>query len=183
MDLPKPAARAALRRSRVAGIPAAEDAARLRHFLGWLPSTPGVLATYVSVDGEPDTVGLIDEVVALGWEVRVPIIRREVDWGRFEGWERMRPGWRSIPTPTGPRLGAGSLRDADVVLASCLAVDHRGYRLGVGGGWYDRALVHRGPGSTILAWARESEVLEEVPIEPHDVPVDGWVTEAGVFLA
>lgn len=142
----------------------------------------GVLATYASVPGEPDTTSLIDEVVARGWEVRVPVIRRGVDWGRFAGWDSMRPGLLSIPTPIGPGLGAESLREADVVITSCLAVDRRGYRLGVGGGWYDRALGHRGPNSKVLAWAREAEVLEEVPVEPHDVPVDGWVTETGVHL-
>ena len=57
-----------------------------------------------------------------------------------------------------------------------------GYRLGVGGGWYDRALQHRGKHQTVLAWAREAEVVPAVPREPHDLPVDGYVTERGVHL-
>lgn len=156
-----------------------EDAERLRRFLEWLPEEPGVCATYVSVEGEPDTVALVDALVMRGWEVRLPVLRREPDWARFDGWDAMRPAWRGIPEPTGTRLGAASLEEADVVVASCLGVDREGYRLGVGGGWYDRALAHRGAGP-VLAWAREAEVCDVLPREPHDVPCDGWVTEAGV---
>lgn len=158
------------------------DAARLRHFLDWLPERPGVLASYVSVAGEPSTTTLIDEAVSRGWEVRVPVIGRGVDWARFEGWDAMREGWRAIPTPIGPGLGAGSLREVDVVVASCLAVDRRGYRLGVGGGWYDRALLHRSADAAVLAWAREADVVDQVPVEAHDVPVDGIATECGVTM-
>lgn len=160
----------------------AEDGARLRHFLAWLPQRPGVLATYASLPGEPGTSSLIDALVALGWEVRVPVIRREVDWARFRGWDAMRAGWQGIPTPAGPLLGAGSLIEADVVIASCLLVDRAGYRLGVGGGWYDRALRHRRDDATVLAWSRDVEVVDTVPREPHDLPVDGYVTESGVHL-
>ncbi len=156
-----------------------EDAERLRRFLAWLPAEPGVCATYVSVAGEPDTVTLVEALVARGWEVRLPVLRRKPDWARFEGWDTTRPAWRGIPEPTGTHLGAASLEDADVVVTSCLGVDREGYRLGVGGGWYDQALTHRGFGA-VLAWAREAEVCEVLPREPHDVPCDGWVTEAGI---
>ena len=172
--------RALARRRRVPETMQLEDVERLRLFLDWLPAEPGVCATYVSVDGEPDTVRLVDALVARGWEVRLPVLRREPDWARYSGWDKMRPAWRDIPEPTGPRLGADSLIEADVVLASCLAVDRDGFRLGVGGGWYDRALANRG-NATVLAWSREAEVVDAVPREPHDVPCDGWVTERGVY--
>lgn len=158
-----------------------EDQQRLDHFLRWLPDAPGVLATYVSIDHEPDTTALIDALVARGWEVRVPVLRRSPDWARFTSWENMRPAWRGILEPTTPRLGAVSLAEADVVIASCLAIDRHGYRVGVGGGWYDRALAHRG-NATVLAWTREAEIVDAIAREPHDVPCDGWVSELGVCM-
>ena len=161
---------------------AAEDDHRLHRFLAWLPERPGVLATYASVPGEPDTSSLIDAAVARGWDVLVPVIRKEVDWARFEGWASMREGWQGIPTPSGHRLGAEALLGADVVVTSCLLVDRSGYRLGVGGGWYDRALLHRRLDATVLAWSRDAEVVDQMPREPHDVRVDGYVTESGVHL-
>jgi 5-formyltetrahydrofolate cyclo-ligase len=52
-----------------------------------------------------------------------------------------------------------------------------------GGGWYDRALLHRRPGVPVLAMVYEGELLEDcdvVPVVGHDVPVDGVITPAGV---
>lgn len=172
--------RAAVRATRSRTDLAPEDAARLAHFLAWLPYEPGIFATYASVDDEPATTALIDELAARGWEVRLPVIGREVDWARFSGWDAMFAGWRGILSPTGPRLGAASLAEARIVIASCLLVDREGFRLGVGGGWYDRALVHRSPDATVLAWARDEEVVDAVPREPHDQPVDGVVTGSGI---
>lgn len=172
--------RAAVRASRAQAPLATEDAARLVHFLPLLPKEPGVIATYASTHGEPGTHNLIAELANRGWEVRLPVLKRQVDWARFDG--NLRPGWNGIPEPTGPRLGAESLRECDIVIVSCLQVSRSGYRLGVGGGWYDRALLHRRDDALVLAWARDAEVVDEVPTEPHDQPVDGFVTESGAVL-
>lgn len=158
----------------------AEDPRRLAHLLDWLPDEPSVAAVYASTPSEPGTGALIDALVARGWRVLLPVLRREPDWAWFEGWDMMRPGWQSIPEPTSTRLGAGVLAEASLVVVSCLGVDPEGYRLGVGGGWYDRALLHRDPNATVLAWARANEVVERVPREAFDLPVDGFVTEDGI---
>ena len=169
-----------MRASRVHADWAAEDAARLGHFLELLPSVPGILAAYASTELEPDTHALIEELVERGWEVRLPVLRKQVDWARFDG--DLRPGWNGIPEPTGPRLGPASLADCDIVIVSCLQVSRDGHRLGVGGGWYDRALLHRNPTALVLAWARDDEVVDTLPHEPHDQLVDGFVTESGAVL-
>lgn len=181
MQQSKAALRAAVRKLRTPALLAAEDPLRLHHFLSFLPAIPGVLATYASLPGEPGTHGLIDAVVARGWEVRLPVLRREPEWARFEGWEAMRPGWRGIPEPTGARLGPGSLAEVDVIVVSCLQVDLDGFRLGVGGGWYDRALPARRAGAAVVAWTRDCEVVEHLPREPFDLPVDHWCTESGMY--
>lgn len=167
-----------MRLARVDATLAQEDRARLAHFRPWLAEA-GIAAVYASTPGEPGTTALVDELFAGGWEVRLPVLTREPDWARFTGWPDTRPGWRGIPEPTGPRLGCGSLAEAGLVVVSCLLVDVAGFRLGVGGGWYDRALTHRSPGSLVVAWARDAEVVAEVPREPFDLPCDGWVTESG----
>ena len=177
----KAALRASVRASRAGTSLVEEDRARLAHVLDWLPTTPGVAATYLSITDEPDTRGLVDALVARGWEVRLPLLTREPDWARFAGWDQLRPAWRGIPEPTTPALGARSLAQCRVVVASCLLVDREGYRLGVGGGWYARARAHRGD-ATVLAFARDEECVERVPREPHDVPCDGWATGSGVTV-
>ena len=157
---------------------AAEDERRTVNVLAHADGLPaGTVALYASRAGEPSTDEMIDGLVARGWRVLLPVIRGEVDWAEFTGWADMRPGWGAIPMPSGERLGAAALETADLVLVPCLGVGLDGSRLGTGGGWYDRALPHRRPGAAVIAIAREAEVHDALPVEPHDIPVDGFITE------
>ena len=68
-----------------------------------------------------------------------------------------------------------------VVFLPALAVDRDGHRLGQGGGFYDRAMLDLpthgdgGPPRGALVFA--DEVLDAVPVEPHDLDVDAIVTD------
>jgi len=168
------------RRSLPAERWAADDAARTAAVMGALGRGVRAVAAYASVPGEPGTRALVDALVASGRRVLLPVLRREPDWAWFEDWTAMRPAWRGIPHPVGPRLGAAAIAGVDLALVPCLAVATDGSRLGTGGGWYDRVLPHRGPSAPVWALARTAEVLRDLPVEPHDVPVDAVVTEDGV---
>ncbi|MFV0427856.1 MAG: 5-formyltetrahydrofolate cyclo-ligase [Arachnia sp.] len=159
---------------------AAEDAARSRHVLGRLAGrVPGCAASYVSRVGEPDTRAVISWLWAAGWRVLLPATIEVPDWAEFTGWEAMRPGPVGIDLPTGKRLGASALAVADVVIVPALGVGPDGTRLGVGAGWYDRALPWRAPGAAVWALTRADERFD-TPREAHDVPVAAAITEAGV---
>jgi 5-formyltetrahydrofolate cyclo-ligase len=63
-----------------------------------------------------------------------------------------------------------------------LAVDRRGARLGRGRGFYDRSLDARNPQARLIAMVRDSEFVDELPADPHDVPMTHVVTpELGVL--
>ncbi|MHA6510312.1 5-formyltetrahydrofolate cyclo-ligase [Tessaracoccus sp. Y1736] len=160
---------------------AADNAARTRFLLALAEGFPvGTVAAYVSRDGEPGTVEAIDALAARGWGLLLPrITGRGVAWARFEGWDAMATGWGGIAQPTGPVLPPEALAEAGLVVAPCLAVGTDGARLGTGGGWYDRALPHRDPLSFVVALARHEEIRDDLgPLTlPHDIPVDGYVTE------
>ena len=87
-----------------------------------------------------------------------------------------------VPGPYGIREPAATLpvvapRDLDVMLVPGVAFDPRGNRLGYGGGYYDRVLAAR-PCLTIgIAWT--FQVVDAVPMEPWDQPVDALLTESG----
>jgi 5-formyltetrahydrofolate cyclo-ligase len=66
-----------------------------------------------------------------------------------------------------------------VVLVPALAVDRRGVRLGRGGGFYDRSLSFCRPGARLVAVVRDSELVDELPGEPHDVPMTHALTPGG----
>ena len=71
---------------------------------------------------------------------------------------------------------------ADFVLLPGLAFDARGRRLGYGGGFYDRLLSGSlSPRAWLVAGAFEVQMVEEVPMDEHDVPMDAVVTEGGRY--
>lgn len=78
---------------------------------------------------------------------------------------------------------AGDWIDPQVLIVPLLSFDRRGYRLGYGGGFYDRTLEGlraRGP-VTAIGFAFAAQEVDEVPIEPTDQKLDLIVTEREVF--
>ncbi|MCZ9338458.1 5-formyltetrahydrofolate cyclo-ligase, partial [Streptomyces sp. TRM76130] len=76
-----------------------------------------------------------------------------------------------------------AVTEAGVVLLPGLAVDRRGTRLGRGGGSYDRVLERlerAGARPALVVLLYGGEVVDRVPREPHDRPVDAVVTPEGV---
>ena len=102
----------------------------------------------------------------------------EPRWGLWEAGRALVTLGRPPAQPDGEVLGAESLKEADLIVIPALAASADGTRLGQGGGWYDRALVHRRPGTPVVATIFDDEVLEAgvIPAEPHDVPVDAIIT-------
>lgn len=78
----------------------------------------------------------------------------------------------------GVDLGVDAVATADVVLVPALAVDRRGVRLGRGGGSYDRVL--RRARGVVVALLHEGELVDELPAEPHDVPVHAVALPSGL---
>lgn len=98
---------------------------------------------------------------------------------RWEPGSALHPGHYGIAEPADPVWVP--VTDIDLMIVTALAFDASGWRLGHGGGYFDRLLAgHRGP-KICLAFACQE--LTAVPSEPHDVPVNIVVTERGVLRA
>ncbi|MFJ8790077.1 5-formyltetrahydrofolate cyclo-ligase [Streptomyces sp. NPDC102462] len=169
---------------RVAGAALAERALELPEL-----ARARTVAAYVSVGGEPGTPALLDALRARGVRVLLPALLpdHDLDWGAYAGegsLARVRHGGRmELFEPAGDRLGPDAVTRADVVLLPGLAVDARGTRLGRGGGSYDRVLARleradAHPALVVLLY--DTEVVERVPAQPHDRPVQAVVTPSGV---
>ena len=63
-----------------------------------------------------------------------------------------------------------------MVLVPALAVDRNGVRLGRGRGFYDRSLPNRDRRARLIAVVRDEELVDELPAEPHDVPMTHALT-------
>ncbi|MFJ8433631.1 5-formyltetrahydrofolate cyclo-ligase [Kitasatospora sp. NPDC094019] len=142
------------------------------------------VAAYVSVGAEPGTRPLLDALRARGLRVLLPVLLadNDLDWAEYAGPAALAPAGRGLLEPVGARLGPEAVAGAGLVLLPGLAVDRRGLRLGRGGGSYDRVLarLERAGARPVLAvLLYEHELLERVPAEPHDRPVDLALTPSG----
>ncbi len=147
------------------------------------PADPALTVTaYAAVDAEPPTDELLEALRRRGVRVLLPVLaeNRQLDWAAYAGPGALARSAHGLREPTGPRLGAGALQEADVVLVPALAVDRRGTRLGEGGGYYDRALAGPPRAALVLAVVYDEEVVDTLPVEAHDVSVGGALTPGGV---
>ena len=142
---------------------------------------------YLSLEIEPGTGPLIEGLVARGASVLVPrVAGHHLDWLLLAADQPVSPGPFGILEPAGIPVGRGSapLSGCTALFLPALAIDDRGYRLGQGGGFYDRALAdvatHERGGPIRIAIVFEREMLHRVPIDDHDCRVDLALTEAGV---
>jgi 5-formyltetrahydrofolate cyclo-ligase len=133
-------------------------------------SAAGTIAAYYSIGTEPDTRRLIFALWKRGSYVVLPALLPDgdLDWASYEGPDSLAPGPHGLLQPTEPARGPATVARADIVLVPALAVDERGYRLGRGGGSYDRALARVGGQVPTIALLYEDELLPAVPTEPHD---------------
>ncbi len=87
------------------------------------------------------------------------------------------PGTLSIPEPR-PGTAVVPPEAVDWVLVPGLAFDRRGYRLGRGAGHYDRLIPTLRPDVPTWALILDCQWIDDLPVEPHDVPVTGVVSQA-----
>jgi 5-formyltetrahydrofolate cyclo-ligase len=142
---------------------------------------PRCVAAYVPMAGEPGGPSLPTSLLSAlppGGRLLLPVLLPDNDltWADFSG--PLSPGRLGLLEPPGPRLGVAAVASADLVIVPALAVDHRGTRLGRGGGSYDRALARVDPARTV-ALLHDGELLPEIPAAAHDRPVAAVVTPGG----
>lgn len=141
----------------------------------------GAVACYYSVGGEPDTRRLVHALWKRGTYVLLPIFLSDgaLDWASFDGPDSLVPAGHGLLEPAGHRYGPQAPGRVDAVICPALAVDRLGTRMGRGAGCYDRALAHKGPHTPSIAVVHDEEFVEELPSEPHDLPVDAVLTPGG----
>jgi len=176
----KAALREAMRAARAA-IPAGERARRSaeveRHLLslGAIRDATTVLM-FRSFGSEVETAGILRRLAEAGGTVLLPAIRD----GELVA-VPYRPGDRLVASGFGPlEPVAGVPVDpvlVDAVVAPGLAFDRQGYRLGYGGGYFDRFLRRLRDGAARVGIGFSIQLVEAVPHGPGDERLDAVVTE------
>ena len=182
------AGKAALRQRLLAARRSVSDGARadearsLADHVNAVVDSGGTVCAYVPVGAEPGSIEMLDVLLQRANRVLLPVARTTADdspvalqWGEYRPGQLVAARF-GLLEPAGPWLPATALADAGVVLVPALAVDRTGVRLGRGRGFYDRTLVSRNPHARLVAVIRDDELLDELPHEPHDVPMTHALT-------
>ncbi|WP_404402404.1 5-formyltetrahydrofolate cyclo-ligase [Pelagibacterium halotolerans] len=167
-----------------AKIPAADraDAANIAAtlFFESVPLEPGqVVAAYWPIRDEIDCKPILTRLMDSGQQVCLPVVMGDGIPLELRLWEAGQPlypsGFGTLAPPETAPLAA-----PDVVIIPLLAFDRLGTRLGYGKGYYDRTLDALETKPLIVGIAFAAQELDFIPREPHDLPLDILVTEAGV---
>jgi len=144
------------------------------------------VALYLPFDAETDTAALIAAARRRGVRVYVPVIvdRRHSRIRFYPLGGKSRRGVFGISVPSVLALPV-SIRWMDLVVIPLVGVDGKGRRLGMGGGFYDRALEfrrrrRRWPGPRLVGLAFDCQRTGAAFAEPWDVALDSLATESGL---
>jgi 5,10-methenyltetrahydrofolate synthetase len=176
--------KAELRKEMVArrdALSAAERARIARVFLHKISALPqyasarSVLAT-MAIGSEWNTRVVIDHAVAAGKSIVLPRISappRHLELYAVPNLETdLVPGVWNIPEPDPSRCRKVDFSEVDFALVPGLAVDRDRFRLGYGAGYFDRLLTGRGARPFCVTALPREFILDRVPREAHDIPVD-----------
>jgi len=142
-----------------------------------------VIFLYVAMGSEVQTRRLIEAALQ---QEKTLLLPRVIKAGILEAVPvsdpdvGLSPGKFGIPAPNDERVHAWS-KPIDLVIAPGVAFTPDGHRLGQGGGYYDRFLEHH-PCKHIFGLAYDEQVLDKLPLEPHDIKINGVVTPTRVIV-
>lgn len=133
--------------------------------------------SYVSKGNEIDTHNLLQEMLENKKKVFVPFIKENIiKVSELKSLNELVKGNWGVPEPAEP---VETTHTADIVIVPGLAFDSGGNRIGFGKGYYDRFLAQYK--ALKIALTPEEQIMQELPCESHDIPVDIIVTEERII--
>jgi len=140
---------------------------------------------YVEFRSEVITRPMIDAALRLGKKVLVPKVDKSRQrlklYELYEPHRELIPGYMGIPEPDPYLTREAEVEEVEMVVAPGVAFDANGWRLGYGGGYYDRLAVKLMPMTPLVGLAFEAQMVDEIPHEKHDRRMKVVVTEERVL--
>lgn len=150
------------------------------HLIATFPEFPGqILGFCWPIQREPDLRVAIRHWLSRGSRAVLPVVLAAQRPLAFRAWTPdmpLVPDRYGIPTPD-----SGEWLQPQVLLLPVNAVDGAGYRLGYGGGYFDRTLAALAPRPLTIGVGFECNRVDSIRPAAHDQPLDWMVTEAGAF--
>jgi len=141
------------------------------------------IAVTISRGKEVETRAIIQEGWKQGKRIVVPkcdSISRGMTFRILESFDQLEVVYYGLEEPKEAETEAVSAHEINIMLVPGLAYNQKGYRVGFGGGYYDRFLSKYEGKTAALAF--EVQLVEELPIEDHDIAVDTIITNERVIL-
>lgn len=140
------------------------------------------LSAYLSTRDEPDTRRFLRWAHERGIRILLPVSRVDglLDWAPYDGEDEDRDVL-GMPTPTSELLGPIAVNEVDLILVPASCVARNGMRMGWGLGYFDKTLGSMEGCPPVYAVIFDDELVDEVPTERHDMPVDGVVAPSGII--
>lgn len=141
-----------------------------------------VISGFLPIGSEIDTRPLLQKVLAKGIDICLPAVLKRDHPLEFRQW---RDGDPLVDEDFGTQAPAPTAKVVlpDVLIVPLLAFDRAGYRLGYGGGFYDRSLEKLRRDKPVLAVgvAFAGQETDSVPRDENDQPLDWIITEREAF--
>jgi len=142
------------------------------------------VAAYWPNDGEINPLPFLEELQRRGAILYLPRVLADgtLEFHRFHAGRRLQPNQYSIPEPVGQYCRP--TRMLDVILMPLVGFDHRGNRLGMGGGYYDRTLAFRHKAlwknrPQLIGLAHHFQQVDHLHHDNWDIPLSLIVTDRG----
>ncbi|MFU0506567.1 5-formyltetrahydrofolate cyclo-ligase [Pseudaminobacter sp. NGMCC 1.201702] len=173
------AERARLIEERLA-IPAEERAAMSQRIAQGLDAAIGPVANirvslYWPFRGEPDLRAWMGSIIERGGSVALPVVIEKahpLEFRAYKPGDQLEKGVWNIPIPA-----AGERVLPDVVISPIVGFDDRNYRLGYGGGFFDRTLAAMPKKPMVIGIGYSMARIATIHPQTHDIPMDRIVTE------
>lgn len=136
------------------------------------------IALTISKYPEVDTLSIIEELWVLGKKVVVPRCDpsdRSMTFYAITSFEQLETVYMDLKEPIIELTQMVNRHEIDVIIVPGIVYDFRGFRIGYGGGYYDRYL--KDYDGTLISLAFTMQLTHQVPKEAHDIPVDIIITE------
>ncbi len=136
-----------------------------------------IVSLYWPFRGEPDLRGWMNALAERGATAALPVVVEKgqpLIFRAYKQGDRLEKGVWNIPIPA-----KGDPVLPDIVIAPIIGIDRQNFRLGYGGGFFDRTLAAIPRNPLVIGVGYEMQRIATIYPQPHDIPMDRVVTEEG----
>ena len=137
-----------------------------------------ILSGYWPIKSELNLLSVFEALSEKGVRLALPVVEEKAQPLVFYEWKpgaKMTRGVSNIPVPA-----KKNAMKPDVLLAPLVGWDRQGYRLGYGGGYFDRTLAALKSPRFVIGVGLQATELKTIFPQPHDIPLDMIITEEGI---